>query len=289
MIRDHAREGHSVEKMCEMYEVSRSGYYKWGARSERSGNMRARKRAELLERIRSIFEEYRGRYGAVRIHRELARRGVRVSRKRVAALMRVAGLVARHRRRYRITTDSNHSYKIAPNILCRDFSVGLRDMTWLSDITYIPTKEGWLYLAATMDLYSRKIVGWSMDRTMTKGLVCNALEMGIKRRNPGRGLLHHSDRGVQYASNEFRRMLQKHGMICSMSRKGDCWDNAPMESFFKTLKTELVRGSRFRTRDEARRFIYEYIEIFYNRYRLHSSLGYMSPEEFEKQTLSLVA
>lgn len=289
MIRDHAREGHRVEKMCEIYEVSRSGYYKWGTRSARSGNTMARKKAELLERIRIIFEEYRGRYGAVRIHRELARRGVRVSRKRVAALMRSAGLVARHRRRYRATTDSNHSYKIAPNILCRDFSVGLRDMTWLSDITYIPTKEGWLYLAATMDLYSRKIVGWSMDRTMTKGLVCNALEMGIKRRKPCRGLLHHSDRGVQYASNEFRGMLQKHGMICSMSRKGDCWDNAPMESFFKTLKTELVRGSRFASRDEARRAIYEYIEIFYNRYRLHSSLGYMSPEEFEKHTLPLVA
>lgn len=287
MIREHAKAGHSVEKMCAIYQVSRSGYYKWESESESIRAMRARKRAELLEKIRTIFHEYRGRYGSARIHRVLVKRGVRVSRKRVAALMKVAGLVARHRRKYKVTTDSSHGYEVAPNLLCGDFSVGYRDMTWLSDITYIPTEDGWLYLAATMDLYSRKIVGWSMDRTMTKGLVCDALEMGIKRRNPGRGLLHHSDRGVQYASGAFREMLRKHGIVCSMSRKGNCWDNAPMESFFRTLKTELVRGSRFRSRDEARKAIYEYIEIFYNRYRLHSSLGYMPPEEFEYRTLSL--
>lgn len=286
MIRDRAREGLSVEKMCEIYEVSRSGYYAWEIRPR---GRRGQKRAELLEQIKSVFEEYRGRYGAIRVRLELARRGVRVSRKRVAALMKSAGLAGRHRKRYRVTTNSNHNHKVAPNLLCRYFSVGLRDMTWLSDITYIPTKEGWLYLAATMDLYSRKIVGWSMDRTMTRRLVCNALEMGIKRRNPCRNLVHHSDRGVQYASNEFRKMLEKHGMICSMSRRGDCWDNAPMESFFHTLKTELVRGSRFVSREDAKRAIYEYIEIFYNRYRLHSSLGYMSPEEFENHTMLLVA
>jgi len=275
-----------VEKMCEIYQVSRSGYYAWANRPK---SKRENERAELLKHIEKIFGEFKSRYGAIRICWELSRRGIKTNRKRVAALMKISGLVAKHRRRYKVTTDSSHSHPIAPNILNRDFSVGLPDMTWLSDITYIQTDEGWLYLAATMDLYPRKIVGWSMDRSMTRRLVCNALEMGIKRSNPGKGLLHHSDRGVQYASKDFRKMLEKHGMICSMSRKGDCWDNAPMESFFHTLKTELVNYSRFKTREEAKRAIYEYIEIFYNRKRLHSSLGYLSPEEFEKKTLSLVA
>jgi len=286
MIRDRAREGLGVEKMCGIYEVSRSGYYAWEKKPE---SRREKERAELLKLVKGIFDEFKSCYGSLRICRELSRRGTRASRKRVAAIMKKAGLVARHRKKYKVTTDSEHSHPIAPNLLNRDFSVGLPDMTWLSDITYIPTDEGWLYLAATMDLYGRKIVGWSMDRTMTRKLVCDALEMGIKRRNPGRGLLHHSDRGVQYASKDFRKMLEKNGMICSMSRKGDCWDNAPMESFFHTLKTELVNYRRFRTREEAKRAIYEYIEIFYNRKRLHSSLGYMTPEEFETQTLSLVA
>jgi len=275
-----------VEKMCEIYQVSRSGYYAWANRPK---SKRENERAELLKHIEKIFGEFKSRYGAIRICWELSRRGIKTNRKRVAALMKISGLVAKHRRRYKVTTDSSHSHPIAPNILNRDFSVGLPDMTWLSDITYIQTDEGWLYLAATMDLYPRKIVGWSMDRSMTRRLVCNALEMGIKRSNPGKGLLHQSDRGVQYASKDFRKMLEKHGMICSMSRKGDCWDNAPMESFFHTLKTELVNYSRFRTREQARRAIFEYIEIFYNRKRLHSSLGYLSPEEFETQTLSLVA
>lgn len=275
-----------MEKMCEIYQVSRSGYYAWANRPK---SKRENERAELLKHIEKIFGEFKSRYGAIRICWELSRRGIKTNRKRVAALMKISGLVAKHRRRYKVTTDSSHSHPIAPNILNRDFSVGLPDMTWLSDITYIQTDEGWLYLAATMDLYQRKIVGWSMDRSMTRRLVCNALEMGIKRSNPGKGLLHHSDRGVQYASKDFRKMLEKHGMICSMSRKGDCWDNAPMESFFHTLKTELVNYSRFKTREEAKRAIYEYIEIFYNRKRLHSSLGYLSPEEFEKKTLSLVA
>ena len=275
-----------MEKMCEIYQVSRSGYYAWANRPK---SKRENERAELLKHIEKIFGEFKSRYGAIRICWELSRRGIRASRKRVVALMKKAGLVSRHRRKYKVTTDSDHKYPIAPNLLNRDFSVGLPNMTWLSDITYIPTDEGWLYLAATMDLYPRKIVGWSMDRTMTRKLVCDALEMGIKRSNPGKGLLHHSDRGVQYASKDFRKMLEKHGMICSMSRKGDCWDNAPMESFFHTLKTELVNYSRFKTREEAKRAIYEYIEIFYNRKRLHSSLGYLSPEEFEKKTLSLVA
>jgi len=275
-----------VEKMCEIYQVSRSGYYAWANRPK---SKRENERAELLKHIEKIFGEFKSRYGAIRICWELSRRGIKTNRKRVAALMKISGLVAKHRRRYKVTTDSSHSHPIAPNILNRDFSVGLPDMTWLSDITYIQTDEGWLYLAATMDLYQRKIVGWSMDRTMTRKLVCDSLEMGIKRSNPGKGLLHHSDRGVQYASKDFRKMLEKHGMICSMSRKGDCWDNAPMESFFHTLKTELVNYSRFKTREEAKRAIYEYIKIFYNRKRLHSSMGYLSPEEFEKKTLSLVA
>jgi len=287
MIRDRVSEGYGgVEKMCGIYEVSRSGYYTW---EKRGKSIREKEREKLLTVIRDIFEEYKSRYGSLRICRELSRRGIKASRKRVASLMKKAGLVSRHRRKYKVTTDSDHKYPIAPNLLNRDFSVGLPNMTWLSDITYIPTNEGWLYLAATMDLYSRKIAGWSMDRTMTRKLVCDALEMGIKRRNPGKGLLHHSDRGVQYSSKDFRKMLEKNGMTCSMSRKGNCWDNAPMESFFHTLKMELVNYRRFRTREEAKRAIYEYIEIFYNRKRLHSSLGYMTPEEFETQTLYLVA
>lgn len=285
MIRDHAATG-SVEKMCRTYEVSRSGYYSWIKRPE--GNRRI-ENSGLKQLIKEIFDEFRGLYGAPRIRIELLKKGIKTSRKRVATIMKRAGLRARHKRRFKVTTDSKHNFRVEPNLLNRDFSTGLPNRTWLSDITYVSTGEGWLYLAATMDLYSRKIVGWSMDRTMTRKLTIDALEMAVKRRDPQGGLLHHSDRGTQYASDEFRDILGRYGMTCSMSRKGNCWDNAPMESFFHSLKTELIYRCRFRTREQAKRAIFEYIEIFYNRKRLHSSLGYLSPEEFEIQTLLCVA
>ena len=285
MIRDHAETG-SVEKMCKTYVVSRSGYFAWVKRPE---GIRRIENSRLKQTIKEIFDEFKGLYGAPRIQRELHKKGIKISRKRVAVIMKRAGLKARHKRRFRITTDSKHNFRVEQNLLNRDFSAGLPNMTWLSDISYIRTDEGWLYLAATMDLYSRKIIGWSMDRRITRRLAIDALEMAVKRRTPPKGLLHHSDRGSQYASDDFRKLLKKNGMICSMSRKGDCWDNAPMESFFHTLKTELIYRCRFRTKEQARRAIFEYIEIFYNRKRLHSSLGYLSPEEFEVQTMLCVA
>jgi transposase InsO family protein len=252
MIRDHAATG-SVEKMCRTYEVSRSGYYSWIKRPE--GNRRI-ENSGLKQLIKEIFDEFRGLYGAPRIRIELLKTGIKTSRKRVATIMKRAGLRARHKRRFKVTTDSKHNFRVEPNLLNRDFSTGLPNRTWLSDITYVSTGEGWLYLAATMDLYSRKIVGWSMDRTMTRKLTIDALEMAVKRRDPQGGLLHHSDRGThQYASDEFRDILGRYGMTCSMSRKGNCWDNALMESFFHSLRTELIYRCRFRTREQAKRAI----------------------------------
>ncbi len=197
--------------------------------------------------------------------------------------MKEMGIRARHKRKYKATTDSNHSYPVAKNILQRDFTVYGPNQRWVSDITYIYTREGWLYLSTIMDLYSRKIVGWAMEQRLTQDLVIKALNMAVERRRPGRGLLLHSDRGSQYASGAYQRLLWHYGMICSMSRKGDCWDNAVMESFFHTLKVELVYHAAFETRAQARRSIFEYIEVFYNRIRIHSSIGYNSPEEYEKQ------
>jgi transposase InsO family protein len=195
--------------------------------------------------------------------------------------MKESGIRAKGRRRYRQTTDSKHAYRVAPNLLERRFEPGCADRVWASDITYIRTQEGWLYLAPVMDLHSRRIVGWSMGSGLDHSLVAKALEMAIANRRPRRGLIHHSDRGVQYACGEYQRLLRAHGIRPSMSGKGDCWDNAPMESFFATLKTELTRGRTYRTREQARRDIFEYIEVFYNRRRMHSSLGYVSPVQFE--------
>jgi len=202
-----------------------------------------------------------------------------VSRERVARLMRENGIRAKHKRRYKATTDSKHDLPIAPNRLDRDFSPARPDQVWTADITYIPTAEGWLYLAVVMDLYTRMIVGWSMDVRMTRDLVINALRMAYFRRRPKAGLMHHSDRGSQYASDDYQKLLQSYGMIVSMSRKGNCWDNAPMESFFNSMKNERTHGKRYATRDEARQDTFEYIEAFYNRSRRHSALGYISPAQ----------
>jgi transposase InsO family protein len=269
-----------VGLMCKTLEVSRSGFYAWLGREESD---RACDDRRVTALIRDIFTESRGIYGIPRVHRTLRQRGVRCSRKRVARLMRLAGLRSKTKRRFRVkTTDSKHGHPIAPDRLQQDFNADGVNKVWLSDITYIPTDEGWLYLASVMDLCSRKIVGWSMAETLHAAIVIAALRMAIDRRRPEPGLIHHSDRGVQYASAEFRAVLDAHGLIASMSRQGNCYDNAVKESFFHTLKTELVNHEHYRTRDQARASVFEYIEAFYNRQRIHSSLDYQSPDDFER-------
>ncbi len=265
--------------MCKTLEISRSGFYGWLGRDESD---RACEDRRLTALIRGIFKESRRTYGAPRVHWTLRRRGVRCSRKRVARLMKAGEMRPKTRRKFRVkTTDSKHSHPIAPDLLDRDFTTERPNQAWVSDITYIPTDEGWLYLASTMDLFSRLIVGWSMSATLHADVVINALQMGIDRRGPVAGLIHHSDRGVQYACGDFRELLDEHGIEPSMSRKGNCYDNAAKESFFHTLKTELVHHEHYRTRAEARASVFEYIEAFYNRQRLHSTLDYRSPVDFE--------
>ena len=269
-----------VGLMCKTLEVSRSGFYAWLGRDESD---RAREDRRLTALIRDIFAESREIYGVPRVHKTLQQRGQRCSRKRVARLMQLAGLRSKTKRRFRVrTTDSKHGHPIAPDRLGQDFGTSAANQVWVSDITYIPTDEGWLYLASTMDLFSRRIVGWSMSSTMHATIVVDALRMAIDQRVPSAGLVHHSDRGVQYASAEFRLVLDAHGLVASMSRKGNCYDNAVKESFFHTLKTELVNHEHYRTRDEARASVFDYIEAFYNRQRLHSTLDYQSPADFER-------
>jgi putative transposase len=266
--------------MCRVLEVSRSGYYSWRNRPE---SERTQENEKLLAKIKASHKKSKKTYGSPRIHERLVKDGVRCSRGRVARLMRANGIRAKQKRKFVVTTDSKHDLPVVENILDRQFDVDTPNTVWTADITYIPTDEGWLYLSAVMDLCSKGIAGWSMDERMKADLVASALTMAYDRRNPGVGLLHHSDRGSQYASEDYQKLLKEYGMQPSMSRKGDCWDNAPMESFFHTLKTELTHHKRYHTREEARRDIFEYIEVFYNRQRLHSSLGYKSPAEFESE------
>ena len=266
--------------MCKTLEVSRSGFYAWLDRGESD---RARDDRRLTALIRGIFDESRGIYGVPRVHQVLLQRGEKCGHNRVARLMQKAGLRSKTKRRFRVkTTDSKHSHPIAPDRLHQDFRASAANQVWVSDITYIPTDEGWLYLASTMDLFSRKIVGWSMASTLHATIVIDALLMAIEQRCPAAGLIHHSDRGVQYACADFRAVLDAHGFVASMSRKGNCYDNAAKESFYHTMKGELVSHERYRTRAEARASVFEYIEEFYNRQRLHSTLGYMSPSDFER-------
>ena len=265
--------------MCVNLGVSRSAYYDWSVRDPSAA---VQYREMLLVVIRFIHDEVKQRYGSPRMYRELLARGYECSLNTVTQLMRANGVAARGRRKYRCTTDSNHALPVAENLLDRQFEPGAINRHWVADMTYIPTHEGWLYLAAVEDLGSRMIVGWSMSGTMTSRLVVDALEMGWERRHPGEGLLAHSDRGSQYASEHYRQRLSEKGIRCSMSRRGNCWDNAAMESFFASLKKELVHDERYTTRAEARASIFEYIEVFYNRIRLHSSLGNRSPAEYEK-------
>lgn len=265
--------------MCEVLEVSRSGYYSWLKRPESN---HSKKNRRLLSEIRIVYDRSRKTYGSPRVTVELCARGILCSENRVARLMSVNGIRAKSKRKYRATTNCKHNYRVAPNILNRQFNVTRSNAVWVSDITYIWTTEGFLYLAGVIDLYSRLVVGWSMGARITSELTSDALNQALGRRQPEPGLLHHSDRGSQYASDDYQLLLNNHQMICSMSRKGDCWDNAPMESFFATLKTELIHDERFVTREDAQAMIFEYIEMFYNRERRHSSLGYESPANFER-------
>lgn len=268
--------------MCEALEVTRGGYYAWEHRREQPVSERQRRREELAATIRVAHADSRGTYGSPRVYQHLKAKGVDVCENTVAKMMRQEGIRSIVRRRFRVrTTDSCHKHPVAPNMLDRDFAAQAPDRKWAADITYVPTGQGWLYLAAVIDLCSRKVVGWAMADHLRAELCTEALDMALKRRRPDEGLVHHSDRGVQYACGDYRDLLRSQGIECSMSRRGDCYDNAVMESFFKTLKVELVYHERYETREQARRSIFEYLEVFYNRRRLHSSLGYVSPEQFE--------
>lgn len=276
------REEWPITVMCRVLEVSRSGFYAWRVRPE---SARSQRHQELVAEMEEIHaDQDLKNYGSPRMRDELVSRGHTVSENTVARLMRAHGLRAAGGRKFRVTTDSKHSLPVAENVLDREFAQESADRVWVSDITYIWTREGWLYLACVLDAYSRKIVGWSMQERMTKELVLDALRMALGRRRPDSAaeLLHHSDRGSQYASAAYRELLREENITCSMSRKGNCWDNALMESFFATLKKERVYQENYVTRSEARASVFDYIERFYNRVRRHSALGNVSPEQFEE-------
>jgi transposase InsO family protein len=268
-----------VRLMCRVLRVSPGGYYDWRRRPTSESTQR---REALVVAIKAIHHEMKARYGSPRVHAELVARGMPCCVNTVARLMREHGIAAETKRRFRCTTDSNHDRPVAGNVLDRQFEPGAANRAWAADITYVATREGWLYLAAVEDLHSRRIVGWAISERIDSRLVVDALEMAVSRRLPAAGLVAHSDRGSQYASEHYQRLLAASGITCSMSRRGNCWDNAPMESFFASLKKELTRGEPFATRAEARASLFEYIEVFYNRVRRHSSLGYRSPIEYER-------
>jgi putative transposase len=274
-----------VTLLCRVLGLARSGYYAWRVRSL---SPRQEHDQLLTSQIRSIFTDSRRTYGSPRVHAELKAQGIRCARKRVARLMRQAQLCARARRRRVRTTDSRHAEPIAPNLLARTFQADAPNRVWVADITYLPTREGWLYLAVVLDLFARRIVGWSMQPTLERGLVLAALDHAVQRRQPPPGLLHHSDRGSQYASADYQALLTQAQMRSSMSRKGNCWDNAAMESFFATLKAELPL-TVFPDHTAARSAVFDYIERFYNRQRLHSTLGYRSPVAYERQHVEQAA
>jgi len=272
-----------VEVQCELFGVSRSGYYAWKGRPEAP---RAQEDAELVIEIKVASEVGRGNYGSPRVHRELRAQGRRISRKRVERLMRQEGIVARKKRRFRKTTDSNHAHPIAPNVLARNFNVELPDTAWVTDVTYVWTHEGWLYLAAILDLFSRRVVGWAASANNDRALAISALDRATSARAPAAGLVHHSDRGSVYASGDYGDALASIGAVKSMSRKGDCWDNAVAESFFATIKGEMIDHEDYQTRATAIAAIGDYIDGFYNPCRRHSSIGYVSPIEFELKFLN---
>lgn len=272
--------------MCSALGLSKSGYYAW---CKRPPSPRSQENEQLSEQIQQIHQTSRRTYGAPRIHASLKEKGFQVGRHRVARLMSEQGICVRPKRKFKVTTDSNHAFPIAENVLNREFKVMEPDKAWVADITYIPTAQGWLYLAVIIDLFSRRVVGWSMAEHMRVDLVMGALQAALGHRvAAASGLLFHSDRGSQYASHEYREALQAAGIACSMSRKGNCWDNSVAESFFGTLKSELVHEREYETREDAKTDIVEWIEVFYNRERKHSTLNYCSPVQFEQQYWSAV-
>ena len=281
-IQNH-REAFPVTWLCQILEVSTSGFYAWLRRPE---SPRCRANRRLLVEIQAVYRRSRQTYGSPRIHADLKAQGHACGKHRVARLMRTHGIVSRHKRKFKATTNSRHTHPVAPNLLQRQFTVSAPNRWWVSDITYISTQEGWLYLAVTLDLYHRKVVGWAMDRWMTQQLALDAFTMAATTCRPGTGLSHHSDQGVQYACQAFQAALKAAGIQCSMSRRGNCWDNAVAESFFHSLKVELVHRKTYPTRQEARREIFDYIEVFYNRQRRHSALGYLTPAEYEERALA---
>ncbi len=285
-MKEHCDE-FSIALLCQVMEVSVSSYYAWRKRPE---SERKEENQQILEKIKDIHKQSRQTYGSPRVYGELKKQNISCSENRVARLMKLHQIAAKRKRRFVVTTDSKHDLPVAENILNQNFQATKSDEKWVTDITYIWTKEGWLYLAVVLDLFSRKIVGWAMDANMERWLVINALKMALQSRHPPKGLLHHSDRGSQYASNDYQQVLNDNNICCSMSRKGNCYDNAVLESFFATLKQELVYHHIYQDRKEAKQDIFEYIQVWYNRKRSHSSLGFLSPEEFEhKKAYSMAA
>jgi transposase InsO family protein len=278
---DDNRSEFPLDKMCRVLEVSRSGYY---AFKKRPQSQQGVDNETLLIGIRRVFLENKKIYGSPRVWNELNNvEHILCSENRIARLMRISGIVAVQKKKFRLTTDSKHGYSVWPNILNRNFTVEKPNTVWVSDITYVWTLEGWLYVAVILDLFSRGIVGLAMDKTITDTLIIQAMKQAILRRSPGKGLILHSDRGSQYAGNDFKAILAGNEFVGSMSRKGNCWDNAVAESFFHTLKVELIYRMRFATREQAKRMIFEYVVMYYNCKRAHSTLGYLSPAEFEKR------
>lgn len=263
-------------------QVSVSGYYAW---LQRKPSRRAQQNGRLLEQVRSTFEQSRATYGSPRVYQELKAQGLTCSENRIARLMRQNGIRVQSRKSFVITTQSDPTLPVAENVLARQFQSQTPNARWLGDITYLWTQEGWLYLAGLLDLFSRRVVGWAMGTRLDRRLVLSALDMALASRRPQAGLLCHSDQGSQYQSHDYQARLSAAGLQCSMSRKGNCWDNAPMESFFASLKRELIHRRNFATRKEAQTAVFEWIEVFYNRQRRHSALGYLSPEDFERQYL----
>lgn len=276
---EHHQATFTVTRMCDMMEVSCSAFYDWLKRSESAHSLEDRR---LSEKVKKSHQKSRETYGARRIVKDLVEDDEVISRERVGRLMKQQNLESKSKRKFKATTNSKHNHPVAPNLLDRKFQVEQPDTVYVGDITYISTDEGWLYLAVLIDLYSRAVVGWAMSDRITAELANDALVMAVWKRKPNKGLMLHSDRGSQYASGLYQKTIKEHGFICSMSRKGNCWDNAPSESFFHTLKVELVHHRRYRTREAAKQDIFEYIEVFYNRQRRHSTIGYHTPLGYEK-------
>ena len=272
-----------MRSQCRVFNVSRPGYYHW---LKRLPGPRDQSNVILDAKIKKIFAEHKGRYGAPRITQELRDQGEQVSQKRVAKRMNVLNLKAKQARKFKVTTDSHHSHPVAPNVLGQNFTAHRPNEKWVQDITYVWTSAGWLYLAVVIDLFNRQVIGWSMSHRINQELVCNALTMALWRRHFPKHVIVHSDRGSQYCSKRYQQLLKDNKLMCSMSGKGNCYDNAVAESFFHSLKVECIHGERFNTREEAQQTIFEYIEIYYNKTRRHSALGYLAPEQYQQLNLN---